>query len=277
MKARQLVASAAAEQWENPDARSVGAVGYYCRWLAMATLPHSATSATVHHRRNGHYNLTVLAPELPYGTYPRLLLLFLCTQAVRTRSRTIEMGHLSKFLREWGLAATGGTEGTIQRLRQHCLRLFSTTFNFTFFGREGSGICNVPPVERAVELWEPTSKATVVQLSGQFFNETTTRPIPVDLRTCRTLARLRSPMAMDLYVWLTHRVSYLTDTTVIPWELLHQQFGSEASTVRAFRRRFQKWLTVTLAAAAWQPSVIPLPQGLQLGRSLPHVPFRHLL
>ena len=38
---------------------------------------------------------------------------------------------------------------------------------------------------------------------------------------------MRSPMALDLYSWLTYRMSYLERLTGIPWGALQLQFGAD--------------------------------------------------
>ena len=68
--------------------------------------------------------------------------------------------------------------------------------------------------------------------------------MPIDLRAYKALRG--SPLAMDVYTWLTYRMSY-TDrrTRPIPWEALMGQFGSNYDTQRAvldFKRAFIKAL-----------------------------------
>ncbi len=48
---------------------------------------------------------------------------------------------------------------------------------------------------------------------------------PIDLRALKALKR--SPMALDLYTWLTYRMSYLERLTEIPWGALQLQFGAD--------------------------------------------------
>ena len=48
----------------------------------------------------------------------------------------------------------------------------------------------------------------------------------------------QSPMALDIYYWLTHRMSYLGRQTLIPWEALAMQFGAEYDRTRDFKRKF---------------------------------------
>lgn len=53
-------------------------------------------------------------------------------------------------------------------------------------------------------------------------------------------------MALDIYCWLTYRMSYLRNSTVIPWESLQIQFGagypSTPQGIRHFRHAFLREL-----------------------------------
>ena len=47
--------------------------------------------------------------KLPFGNLPRLLLAWICTEAVRTQSRELVLGRsLSKFMRTLGINSTSG-------------------------------------------------------------------------------------------------------------------------------------------------------------------------
>ena len=62
--------------------------------------------------------------KLPFGTNPRLILAWLCTEAVRTGSRDLVLGRsLSEFMRKLGIASTNGR--TQARLRNQMKRLFN--------------------------------------------------------------------------------------------------------------------------------------------------------
>lgn len=45
-----------------------------------------------------------------------------------------------------------------------------------------------------------------VRLSDSFFRECIAKPVPIDLRAYKALRG--SPLAMDVYTWLTYRLSY---------------------------------------------------------------------
>ncbi|MGH8305788.1 MAG: replication protein RepA, partial [Steroidobacteraceae bacterium] len=55
-----------------------------------------------------------------------------------------------------------------------------------------------------------------------------TSPVPIDMRAMKALKR--SPLALDIYFWLTYRLSYLRHARVIPWAALQLQFGSSYGT-----------------------------------------------
>jgi len=80
---------------ESVDALSAGALGFMPRLLVLTTLPHRRPECHRFERVNGRHTLRMSAPRrvgLPYGSYPRLLLAYLTTQAVRTKSPQIDLG-----------------------------------------------------------------------------------------------------------------------------------------------------------------------------------------
>jgi hypothetical protein len=74
-------------------------------------------------------------------------------------------------------------------------------------------------------------------LSEEFFEEVTKSPVPVDMRALKALKR--SPLALDVYIWLTFRTSYLRNATVITWEQLQNQFGAEYKRTIDFKIAFK--------------------------------------
>ena len=119
---------------EAEEASKAGAIGYMARALVQATMPHSAKEGTEFVRKNGNFTLTIITPSsaggLPYGVYPRLLLAWICTEAVRTQSKQLVLGDsLSHFMGELGLSATGGRWGSITALKKQTERLFSSNIH----------------------------------------------------------------------------------------------------------------------------------------------------
>ena len=104
--------------------------GFMARTMALCSLPRSNPGKRKEYvRRNGPYKLGMTAGidnKLPYGNLPRLILAWICTEAVRTQSREIVLGRsLSKFMRALGINSTsGGSRGEQTRLRNQMKRLF---------------------------------------------------------------------------------------------------------------------------------------------------------
>ena len=77
------------------------ALGFMARALVQATMPYKDPKNDVFVRKNGDFTLRILAGYeggIPYGVYPRLLMGWIATEAVRTQSPRIELGSsLSLF------------------------------------------------------------------------------------------------------------------------------------------------------------------------------------
>ena len=71
---------------EADSAHEAGAIGYMARVLVQATMPHSCSQEAHFVRRNGTLTVEIGGSRqgLPYGSYPRLLLAWLTTEAVST-------------------------------------------------------------------------------------------------------------------------------------------------------------------------------------------------
>jgi hypothetical protein len=235
---------------ELEDAKEAGALGFMARAMTLATLPHRAVSGSVFQRKNGSFTLTLMSPPdvgLPFGTIPRLLLAWMTTEAVRTQSRELILGSsMSEFMSQLGLIASGGRWGSITRLKNQTTRLFSSTINARFSGDGGTAILNQVIADKAMLWWHPKSPDQValwqssVTLSEQFYKEIIEHPIPIDIRALKALKQ--SPMCLDIYIWMTYRVSYLKNDVLIPWEALAAQFGSDYGRIRDFKDAFVKAL-----------------------------------
>ena len=67
------------------------------------------------------------------GTYPRLVLAYLTTEAVRRKSPDIELGsYFSHFCAALGIPPTSGPRGSLPMLREQLERLFASTFQCIF-------------------------------------------------------------------------------------------------------------------------------------------------
>lgn len=246
----------AAELWD-PESSDVG---YVARVFTQTSLPYQDPGdLQVWQRTNGALTLSVQPgpPErlpdgtfrvrgYPYGVMPRLLLSWLSTEAVRTKKRELVLGEsLTDFLRQLGLHSTGGKNGTIGRLRKHAERLFLATLFVTYDGDSQRQAGTRMGVASSYDLWwsnrnpdQPALLPSFVRLSDEFFSEIVERPVPISIPALRALRG--SPLRLDIYTWLTYRMSYLRRRSEIPWPALRMQFGSQRADDRVSNFRFQQ-------------------------------------
>jgi hypothetical protein len=266
------------------------AISFMARALVQATLPHSDPGdVRAWGRENGDFSLAIepgyiiqnkqpVSLGIPYGVIPRLLLFWITTEATRTGSRTLMLGSsLAEFMRKVDLDPTtgGGPRSDAFRLKEQMKRLFSARIACTYgdgssdFGRSQFSVAD------EVRLWWNPAETTMdslfdsaIELGERFFQEITERPVPVDVRALTELKQ--SPLALDLYAWLTYRVSYLKKPQAISWQLLQGQFGADYSNIRAFRfkvRQLLKRITLLYPDLRLDDSE----SGLILYPSPPHV------
>lgn len=294
---------------EQEDARAAGSLGFMTRALVSASMPYKDPKTKVFERQNGDLTLTMLSPKgVPYGKYPRLLLSWLVTEAVTTRSPVVTLGNtLADFLKAAvGVEATGGKTGTATRVSEQMERLFTSLVSVerrdqTPGGRSFS-FENITLVQRghfdaedrrrfdsldaidveSSELWRTKDVAdqgrwnSEVELTTQFFKECIETPVPLDLRAYRTLSP--APMAMDIYAWCSYRASYIKRATrPIPWPVLQAQFGSgfpfTEQGARDFKKAFKRNLDVVrLVYPELKVDESSNSSGLILLPSKPHIP-----
>lgn len=273
---------------EIEQARRAGEIGYMARALVLATLPHRQTTETAFVRTNGTFRLAIMADPitgLPFGTIPRLLLSFLTTEAVRTKSLEVVLGNnLSDFLRKLGTVPTGGRWGSITRVKTQAERLFSCTVSCRYDADGHIGIKNVTPVAEAHLWWDPKRPnqgslwKSTVRLSEEFGREVMHRPVPYHVPALRLLTS--SPLAIDLYLWTSYRNSYIKQPSRIPWEALQMQFGAGyAFTPQGkseFKRAFLRALGKVIAVYPDAKKLRPEDTYLLFIPGRPHIPSLEL-
>ena len=272
-------------------------LGFMARMMALCSLPRSNPGHQLQYvRRNGPFVLYMIAgggSKLPFGNLPRLILAWVCTEAVRTQSRELVLGaSLSEFMRTLGILSSdsGGTTGIRTRLRNQMNRLFYSSVQL-IYEDEGSKAGISSFVADRTEFWwntkrpnEPSLWESKIHLSETFFNEIINHPVPLDMNTLTALKR--SSLGLDLYLWLTYRIFTLLGPLSLPWRQVYRQFGAHPDrakdnhTVQKFRlkvlRELKKiklawpelnYLTAPGVLILWPsaPAIAPLNQG-QLDR-----------
>jgi hypothetical protein len=264
---------------EGEAALEAGALGFMARAMVQATLPHRKVEGNEFERRNGAFTLSLMAPAkigLPYGSIPRLLLAWVTTEAVKTRSRELELGDsMAGFMAELGLQSTGGAHGSITRLKNQTRRLFASTVSATYEDSQKTEDIGYRLADHSVLWWhakEPEQAGlwkSSITLSERFFTEVIDRPVPIDMRAIKALKQ--SPMALDIYTWLTYRASYLKKPTTVPWAALAMQFGSDYARLRDFKAAFMGELRKVYAVYG-QVQIQAMDEGLQVRPMLTHIP-----
>lgn len=225
---------------EADEIRKSSTINFMARALIVATMPHKDPKSDIFTRTNGAFTLRMLAGSskgLPFGVYPRLLMSWITSEAVRTKSPVIELNEsLGDFLK-YSLDLKRG--GANRRLLDQMARLFGTHITASTAGNAKHAPIRLNNVviadeaeiypEEVRELWTPQTdhigewKSKLV-LNPRFFSELITSPVPIDITAFKVLNG--SPLAMDLYTFLTYRYSYLERPTTIPWVSLQNQLGS---------------------------------------------------
>ena len=263
------------------------ALGFMAKMLVQTTLPHRAQPGTQYTRTDGDVTLSITdlgGAGLPYGAYPRLMLIWMTTEALRTGERKLELGRsLSSFMSQLGLQCTGGHWGTIPRFRDQMERLFGAAISTRWKQDLGTlsnvGGSNLLLAEEFDLWWTPQSlpRAPHVQssvtLSQKFFDQLVEAPVPLDLRAIRALKQ--SPLSLDLYAWATRRVSYLERPTLIPWEALRRSFGAGYADTPQGRVKFRAKVLDAFGRVCRVYSALRLEieiDGVRLLPSAPHIP-----
>ena len=229
-------------------------LGFMARMLVLCSLPRTNPGNRLQYKRvNGPYSLIMTAvgqTKLPFGNLPRLLLAWLCTEAVRTQNRELVLGKsLSDFMRTLGMEPVGGVR---TRLRNQMRRLFSAHVSLVYEDKQDMVIAGSQVADRA-ELWwnerKPDERVlwdSRIYLGEAFFNEIIRHPVPLDLNTLTALKRCS--LGLDFYLWTAYRTFALTRPLRLTWRHLYRQFGvepdraSDKKTVQNFRGKILREL-----------------------------------
>lgn len=182
---------------------------------------------------------------LPYGEKPRLVLIHLATEAVRTGTPVVDVeDSMTAFARSLGLETNGQQ---LRSLKDQLARLAAATVRMGVV-EEGRAIQVNTQFVSAFDLWFPKQAdqrilwPSTVRLSEEYFQSLGQHAVPLDHRAVGALSS--SSMALDIYVWLAQRLHRVpvARPQFVAWALLHEQFGQGFHRIRDFRRRFLQTL-----------------------------------
>ena len=216
--------------------------GFMARLMMLCSLPRTNPARQLQYKRvNGPYTLIMTAvgqTGLPFGNLPRLLLAWVCTEAVRTQSRELFLGpSLSGFMRRLGMAPIGGgSRGERTRLRDQMKRLFNAHIQLAYEDKQVSASVNSPVASRTGFWWDERRPGgrlgwdSTIELGEKFFHEIIQHSVPLDLNILKALKR--SSLGIDFYLWLTYRTFTLKRPLRLSWVRLYRQFGMDPAQSR---------------------------------------------
>lgn len=256
--------------------------------MCQVGLPRRATAAKTFERQSGPFSLSLEAGRLfdgrtwvdhplPYGTTPRLVMVHLSSEAVRTQDRRVELGDsMRQFLQTLGLQTNGGQRGgyTVLRKQIEALAACRLTIGMQAEGRVVT--VDAKPIKK-FEAWLQTDgdQRTLwpgsIELSADFYETLRAHAVPLDHRALAALKH--SALALDIYTWLAHRLCRVREAggVRLTWDNLKNQFGQEYGGVKDFKREFRAGLR---QVAAVYPSARLAEEygGVRLYESPPPIP-----
>ena len=231
-------------------------MGFMARLLTLCSLPRTDPGDRMQYKRqNGPYKLIMIAGgdnKLPFGNLPRLLLAWVCTEAVRTQEKRLVLGQsLAKFMQILGINSdSGGSRGDRTRLKKQIDRLFNCHIDMIYESREGKASAGGRLAPKTMLWWDfkqpnqDTLWTSWVELGEELFHEIVNHPMPIDMGILKALKR--SSLGLDLYMWLSYKTFTLYRQGKKPerlaWDQLYRQFGSDPFlaadkiTVQNFRK-----------------------------------------
>lgn len=281
--ANQKIIAATGNDITNETALDAGEINYITQLLAMVNLPYKKPETNQFQRKNGNLTVTFTnfaGGDLPYGRYPRLIIIWLITQVVIKKEREVDLGaSLHQFMKEFGLSTDGRT---MRNFKKQAHDLFNTIISVsrkieteTQIGYERKSI-NITNNE--IALWDKkTNKDQIelftlkLKLTDEFYKDIIATALPVDNRA---VIALKKPFSLDLYIFLTSRVYSIKKDTYISLQQLHDQLGSSYANSKEGLSNFQRDLkkSLTEISMLWQELDYTLVSGRLLIRPCkPHV------
>lgn len=224
--------------------------------MCQVGLPRRRTDAKTFERHSGHVSVLLEAGKLwngrdwieqplPYGTTPRLVMVHVSSEAIRTQNRRIEVGDsMRQFLTTLGMQTNGGARGgyTMFKRQMEALAACRLTLGMQAEGRVVT--VDAKPIKR-FEAWlqhdgsQQTLWPGVLELTQDFYATLAEHAVPLDYRALSALKH--SALALDIYTWLAHRLCRVRQPQGIKlsWDNLRDQFGQEYGTSKDFKKEYR--------------------------------------
>lgn len=232
---------------------------FYPAQFIYCCLPYRAIEEKIWLRENGTWTLGITPgiitnPDssresfIPSGKLARAALLYVTTEAVKTGSPRIELAKSYRgFLQDVGVKWNKSTAHEAVRQLRAVLSM-SVQLSFITADNEGGNV--VTELEFKVGSGREIhfdAKADIKEresyllLSQDFYEAVVVgHAVPIVTEAWRALIQdTKSPLALDIYLWLSSRLSNLTNPVHITWEQLYAQFGSKSQSLAEFKKSFR--------------------------------------
>jgi hypothetical protein len=217
--------------------------------FAMTCLPHKRLAADeVWKKQVSNMTLTIepllvdgIRRGVPYGSRARLILIYLQTEAVKTRSRTVELGaSMRNWLGRMGIP-TGGKN--YKDVMEQARRIEGSVVSFTWHGEDGTARWRdtivrgrFEPLSDDSDIRQGRLFVDTVELSETFYEALLRHPAPIHEAALRHIANKSA--VIDVYLWLAYRLHVLEESVPVSWPALQAQFGAGYARLAGFKLRF---------------------------------------
>ncbi len=181
---------------------------------------------------------------VPYGSLPRLVLIHIMTQAVRTRSRHVVLGTtFTDWMRRMGFRTISyGPRGSATLIRNQLDRLLACEWMIRWDSEPGQGEREFGVKEiKLTNEYAGTDRRSggfmrEILMTEGFFDHLRQHAVPLNENAIRQLRD--SATALDLYTWLAYRLPRINARrpAAISWQQLAVHFGNDGHNIRKFRQ-----------------------------------------
>jgi hypothetical protein len=180
---------------------------------------------------------------IPFGPKARLVLMHLCSEAIRQKAATIEIAEsLTGFVRDMGFSDSAGKRGPMTAFKEQLNAMAAATMRISVWEDNRVRTRNITPIDQ-MDLWLPSNPdqralwPSTVTFSDAMFKSIQQRSMPLNRHVIKALAG--SARKLDLYFWMNWRMHNLTAPLSLGWDSLYDQFGGASTNPRRFKQHFK--------------------------------------
>jgi len=181
---------------------------------------------------------------VPYGSLPRLVLIHIMTEAVRSQSRHVVLGAtFADWMRRMGFRTVSyGPRGSATLIKEQLDRLLACEWMIRWDssdvrGEREFGIKEIKLTNQYVGTEGRNGGFTrEIYMTEGFYDHLREHAVPLNENAIRALRD--SATALDLYTWLAYRLPRINPkrSTTISWQQLAVHFGNDGKNIRKFRQ-----------------------------------------